>query len=188
MRIIFEGLWAVGKTTCCEYLRDKHGFYFLEEPDYKKVKNIEGVNLDDWYKQKHLQNINLSLSLKNKHVVIERSVSSTLAYSQSCDNSYKVSGSDIQLLRNNHQEIDFCVILHINYNDYLNYKDNLQNHHLKEFINQNREFIRNYEDNLINFCKLLFGENKVYVIDVFDKNKLIPKEIIFSKINNLLFK
>lgn len=187
MRVIFEGLWAVGKTTCCKYLRDKHGFYFLEEPDHKTTRNIGEVNLDDWYKQKHLQNISLSLLLKNKNVVIERSVSSTLAYTKSRDSYYHIDDSDLESLRNSYQKVDFCIILHID-NNYPGYKDNLENHNLKEFIYQNTEFIRKYENNLIDFCKLLFGEDKVCIIDVFDESKLIPKEIIFSKINNLLFK
>lgn len=53
MKVIFEGLWAVGKTTCCEYLRDNYHFYFLEEPDHKK-EELNAINLDDWYLIKHL--------------------------------------------------------------------------------------------------------------------------------------
>ncbi len=187
MKVIFEGLWAVGKTTCCEYLRDNYGFCFLEEPDHKKEK-LNIINLDDWYLTKHLENIKKSILIENKNIVIERSLASTLAYSKSREESYKINNYDLNLFQESYRDVDVCIILHINYTDYLIYKENLQNDSLRDFVRQNTEFFKNYENNLIYFCQSLFGKDKVHIINVVDDGELIPLKLIFSEINNILFK
>lgn len=187
MKVIFEGLWAVGKTTCCEYLRDNYGFCFLEEPDHKKEK-LNIINLDDWYLTKHLENIKKSILIENKNIVIERSLASTLAYSKSREEFYKINNHDLSLFQESYRDVDACIILHINYKDYLIYKENLQNDSLRDFIRQNTEFFKNYENNLIYFCQSLFGKDKVHIIDIANYRELIPLKFIFSKINSILFK
>ncbi len=187
MKVIFEGLWAVGKTTCCEHLRDNYGFYFLEEPDHKKEKlNID--NLDDWYLTKHLENIREINLLKQENIVVERSLASTLAYSKSREKNYRIDGTDLYTFQKKYQDIDVCVVLHIDYSDYSFYKESLKNNSLKDFINQNIEFFKNYENNLIYFCQKIFGKDKVFIINISDNGKLISLKSIFLKINRVLFK
>lgn len=172
MKIIIDGLWAVGKTTICQHIRDKYGFVYIEEPDHKK-ENYPILNLDAWYLDKHNDNFDMLLHADNS--VAERSAASTFAYIRAIGKSddYAKSLFDLVDLKK-YNKVDKCIILYTSSKTYKCV--------INDFIYA-QDFVEKYNNFLKLYSEELFGSEKVIRIDI-DKN--IISDVFLKKIITLL--
>ena len=178
MRIVIEGLWALGKTSICKFLKKDYGFSFIKEPDHKKRK-VNNIDLDYWYYDKHIENLEKAIKTVNTNVVLERSAASTLAFIKSRDGKPQLAKkliTDRRFLK--YRRLDLCIILKISYKDYLMRLRSSRNRGLKKFILSNKNLVRNYNRNLKFYCELLFGKKKVKTINVFKDKSSIKNHLI----------
>lgn len=182
MKLIIEGLWALGKTSACEYLEKEYGFVFLREPDHKKQNlETETKNMDIWYYDEHARQLNRILETKATNVVAERSLASTLAFIKSRDNDEDRIKKWLETFGQlGYASIDTCIIFHADPKNYLAHVTTLRNNDLKSFMLSNWEWLKNYSDNLNHYCKALFGNKKLRTINTFEAGRLINKDKIFN--------
>ncbi|MDP3093311.1 MAG: hypothetical protein Q8N16_00940 [bacterium] len=186
MKIVIEGLWALGKTLACEFLEKKHDFVFIREPDHKKHK-LEKTDLDRWYYDKHLENLEKAMEVESD-VVLERSVASTLSFIKSRDSKDALVRkliADERFLA--YKNFDLCIIFNINYKDYLIGTKSLDNKDLKEFILINDKLVRNYNRNLKLYCEMLFGKDNTKSLNVFKDSAFVEEKIIRNLIEKLIY-
>lgn len=81
---LVEGLWNTGKSSICCYLKEKHKFFYIQEPNHIKsdLNNANRRSITKWYLKEHIKNLQAGINLLNVNynVVIERSPISSIAF------------------------------------------------------------------------------------------------------------
>jgi deoxyadenosine/deoxycytidine kinase len=159
MKVIVEGLWAIGKTSLCTMLQDMHGFTFINEPDHREqILKID--DLDNWYYQEHLKSLKLAISLDTP-VVWERCFVSTLAYERAIDPNRSIINriSDEEVLC---KKVDKLIFMEVDIENYLEYLDSKRIPALQAIKKHDlRNFLENYQSNLLDLCEKCFVDSQI---------------------------
>ena len=151
MKIIVEGLWAIGKTSLCTLLKDSHNFTFINEPDHREqILKID--DLDNWYYQEHVKSLRSAISLETS-VVWERCFISTLAY----EKAISVRESRIQRSDDEHElfdQIDKVIFMEVDIDNYMEYLNSKRIPALEGMGGSKlRSFLKIYQDELKKYCE-----------------------------------
>ncbi len=147
--IVFEGVWAVGKSTTISNIRDNYPVLFIPEPHHI----LSGIksNITEWYRVEHLKRMDLAKTYCSygENTVMERSIIASVAfyYAQYCliPEWFNASYIDkISSLSNMH-----IVFLYSSKKTFLSKIPEIENKNIEKIASADHSFYDNY----VNFYK-----------------------------------